>query len=104
MRLADEYDGAQERREVQGHGSDRRRVGDHNSAPTVGELGLKLYKTGYGQALLSGIHSRVKPSDKNRSGAGMLIGGIRHGLFLSCRFYRVTVDGEYRLHIRPKQR
>jgi hypothetical protein len=40
-RLADEYDAAQDRGEVQGHGGKRSKVGDLNLAPTATELGLR---------------------------------------------------------------
>jgi hypothetical protein len=41
MRLADEYDGAQDRGEVQSHGGDKSKVGDHNFAPTAADIGLR---------------------------------------------------------------
>lgn len=41
MRLADEYDSAQERGEVQQHGGDKSNVGDHNVAPSAADVGLR---------------------------------------------------------------
>lgn len=41
MRLADEYDGAQERGEVAGIGDNLPSVGDHNSKPTAADIGLR---------------------------------------------------------------
>lgn len=41
MRLADEYDAAQDRREVQGHGGDKSKLGDHKLAPSAAEIGLR---------------------------------------------------------------
>ena len=41
MRLADEYDAAQERGEVASNGGDKSRIPDRNSAPTAAEIGLK---------------------------------------------------------------
>lgn len=40
MRLADEYDGAQERGEVQQHGGKKGNVGNHDVAPSAADLGL----------------------------------------------------------------
>ncbi len=41
MRLADEYDAAQERGEVQVHGGRKSKVGDLNLAPSAAEIGLR---------------------------------------------------------------